>query len=74
MVYKVKAPVHTCLSDRHVQTVFVHRASPADLLVHKAEQGRSKAAAAREGEDIKGGWRREGKCLFFLAPNFKFKY
>lgn len=52
MAYKVKASLHTCLTDSHVQTaraVFVKRAGCAYLLVHKVDVGQLNTAAHGEG-------------------------
>lgn len=63
MAYKVKASLHTCLTDSHVQTaraVFVKRAGCAYLLAHKADVGQSKAPA--HGGSIKAACHCESKA------------
>lgn len=63
MAYKVKASLHTCLTDSHVQTaraVFVKRAGCAYLLVHKVDVGQLNTAA--HGEGIKVGSNCETKA------------
>lgn len=77
MAYKVKASLHTCLADSHVQTarpVFVKRAGRAYLLAHKADAGQSNAAA--RGEGIKVGCNCESNAhikatvIWILLPCF----
>lgn len=63
MAYKVKASLHTCLTDSHVQTaraVFVKRAGCAYLLAHKADVGQSNAPA--HGGSIKAACNCESKA------------